>query len=196
MADTTDSVIRSLLPLIQALEYLGIKYYIGGSLASSAYGISRPTQDADVVADIHTEHIYLLTRSLETEYYIDADMIRDAIRHRSSFNIIYQDLMFKVDIFIPKSRSYAQQELARTQISTIPGSERGFYLSSPEDIILNKLEWYKMGGEISTRQWNDVLGVLNRQKATLDLTYLRQWAQDLQVSELLERVLAEAGIEK
>jgi len=80
MDDTTDSVIRSLLPLVKALEYLGIKYYIGGSLASSAYGISRPTQDADVVADIHTEHIYLLTRSLEAEYYIDADMIRDAIR--------------------------------------------------------------------------------------------------------------------
>jgi len=56
--------------------------------------------------------------------------------------------MFKVDIFIPKSRNYAQQELARTQISTIPGSERGIYLSSPEDIILNKLEWYKMGGEM------------------------------------------------
>ncbi len=52
----------------------------------------------------------------------------------------------------------------------------------------------QMGGEISTRQWNDVLGVLNRQKATLDLSYLRQWAQDLQVSDLLERALAEAGI--
>jgi hypothetical protein len=132
MADATDNVIRSLLPLIEALEYLGIKYYIGGSLASSAYGISRPTQDADVVADIHMEHVVLLTHSLQNEYYIDADMIRDAIRHKSSFNIIYQDLMFKADIFIPKSRNYAQQELARTQISTIPGSERAFISPPPK----------------------------------------------------------------
>jgi hypothetical protein len=51
-----------------------------------------------------------------------------------------------------------------------------------------------MGGEISTRQWNDILGVMNRQKATLDLVYLRKWAQDLQVSDLLERVLKDAGM--
>lgn len=196
MSDADDSVIRSLLPVVEALERLGIKYYIGGSLASSVYGIARPTQDADVVADIQSEHVYLLTRQLEAEYYIDADMIRDAIRHKSSFNVIYQDLMFKVDVFIPKSRRYAQQELLRTRISTIPGSNRGLYISSPEDIILNKLEWYKMGGEVSTRQWNDIMGVINRQKASLDLGYLLLWAKDLLVESLLARALAEAGIKQ
>ncbi len=194
MSDADDNVIRALLPLVEALEHLGIKYYVGGSLASSAYGIARPTQDADVVADIRGEHVYLLTKQLGTEYYIDADMIRDAIRHKSSFNIIYQDLMFKVDIFIPKSRRYAQQELLRTRIITIPGSNRSFYLSSPEDIILNKLEWYKMGGEVSTRQWNDIMGVINRQKSSLDLGYLQQWARELRVESLLARALAEAGV--
>ena len=94
---------------------------------------------------------------------------------------------------IPKPRSFSQQERLRARPVILIEGTRPFLLSSPEDIILNKLEWYKMGGEISTRQWNDVLGVLNRQKATLDLVYLRQWAQDLQVSDLLERVLAEVG---
>jgi len=194
MSIDANNVIRALLPLIETLEQLGIAYYIGGSVASSAYGVSRPTQDADVVADIRPEHVYMLTKRLEAEYYIDADMIRDAIRHRSSFNIIYQDLMFKVDIFIPKSRRYAQQELLRTRVGTIEGSDRGLYLSSPEDIILNKLEWYKIGGEISNRQWKDILGVITRQKASLDITYLQQWAQDLRVEDLLARALTEAGI--
>lgn len=194
MSDEDNSVVRALLPLTEVLEQLGIQYYIGGSLASSVHGISRPTQDADIVADIRAEHVYPLTRSLKGEYYIDADMIRDAIRYKSSFNIIYQDLMFKVDVFIPKSRPYAQQELRRTRTGTIPGSDRRLYLSSPEDIILNKLEWFKMGNEISTRQWKDIMGVLNRQTTSLDLAYLQQWAAELDVTDLLNRALNEAGL--
>ena len=31
-------------------------------------------------------------------------------------------------------------------------------VSSPEDTLLAKLEWYRMGGEVSERQWRDVQG--------------------------------------
>ena len=71
---------------------------------------------------------------------------------------------------------------------------RSFYLSSPEDIILNKLEWYKMGNEISNRQWNDIIGVMRRQSKTLDLAYLQHWAVELSVLELLEQAFAETSI--
>ncbi len=73
---------------------------------------------------------------------------------------------------------------------------RPFYFSSPEDIILNKLEWYKMGDEVSTRQWGDIIGVMRRQAKTLDLAYLRQWAGELNVLELLERAFAETGLQE
>src|SRR5690348_12068298 len=106
MDDTINNVIQALVPLIEFLEQFEIDYYIGGSVASSAYGISRPTQDADVIADIRNHHVALLVKLLEADYYIDAGMIRDAIRHRSSFNIIYLDTMFKIDIFIPKSNPF------------------------------------------------------------------------------------------
>jgi hypothetical protein len=56
---------------------------------------------------------------------------------------------------------------------------RVFYVASPEDTILHKLEWYRIGNEISDRQWNDILGVLKVRGKTLDLTYLRQWASQL-----------------
>lgn len=113
MSDTINDVIQVLIPLIEVLEQFEIDYYIGGSVASSAYGISRPTQDADVIADIHRHHIALLVKLLESDYYIDADMIRDAIRRRSSFNIIHLDTMLKIDIFIPKAHPFAQQERQR-----------------------------------------------------------------------------------
>jgi hypothetical protein len=61
--------------------------------------------------------------------------------------------------------------------------------ASPEDTVLAKLEWYRMGGEASERQWRDILGVLKTRAGELDLAYLHQWAGELQVSDLLARAL-------
>jgi hypothetical protein len=50
-----------------------------------------------------------------------------------------------------------------------------------------------MGGEVSERQWRDILGVLKTRAGELDLGYLRQWAGELKVSDLLDLALKEAG---
>ena len=102
---------------------------------------------------------------------------------------------YLVDVFLPKQRRFTQQERLRARKEVIEAGTRPFYLSSPEDIILNKLEWYKMGDEVSARQWGDLIGVMRRQAKTLDLAYLRQWAGELDVVELLERAFAETGIQ-
>ena len=86
----------------QAFDQLQIPYYVGGSLASSLHGIPRATQDADIVADIQTGHVQEIESLLRTAFYIDTDMVRDAIGKRSSFNLIHLESMFKVDIFIGK----------------------------------------------------------------------------------------------
>ena len=71
-------------------------------------------------------------------------------------------------------------------------SDQSVYISSAEDNILSKLEWYRLGGEVSDRQWRDILGVIKTQGERLDLTYLRQWAAALNVTDLLEKALLEA----
>jgi hypothetical protein len=140
------------------------------------------------------EHVHLFVQHLENEYYVDEEMILDAIRHRSSFNIIYLDSMLKVDVFLPKARSFDQEEYRRAQPETLIQGTRPFYVASPEDTILHKLEWYRMGNEISDRQWNDILGVLKVRGKALDLTYVRRWAIQLGVGDLLDRALEDAGI--
>ena len=103
---------------------MSIRYFVGGSLASSLHGVPRATQDVDIVADIRNEHIPQLVKTFGTEFYIDADMIRDAIRQRASFNIIHLATMFKVDIFILKSDKISLEEMARRkhyQISDTTG---------------------------------------------------------------------------
>lgn len=175
------------------LEKLGVPYLIGGSLASTLYGMVRTTQDSDIVAEMRLEHLAPFAAALKDEFYLDDEMIAEAIRRHSSFNIIHRETMFKVDVFIPRPRPFLQSQLARAQKQTFTfETEVSAKFASPEDTILSKLEWYRMGGEISDRQWRDVLGVLKVRAGELDLPYLRKWAGELKVGDLLERALREA----
>lgn len=184
---------RITLLVTQTLERLGIPYAVGGSLASSLHGVMRSTLDVDIVADIKTEHIPLMVSALSQEFYADDEMMRDAIEHRSSFNLIHYETAFKVDIFIRKARAFDGMQLERRRTSIIATDpDQSIYVTSPEDTILAKLEWYRLGGEVSDRQWRDILGVLKTRSGELELQYLRQWAKELKVSDLLERALEEA----
>lgn len=186
-------ILAAITPIVDTLEELGVPYHIGGSVASSLYGLPRLTIDVDLVADLRLGHVRPLVKRLQTTYYIDEDMVRDAINRHSSFNIIHQDSILKVDVFIPKSRLFDQEELRRVQQEVLLEGTRPFNVASPEGTILNKLEWYKMGGEVSDRQWNDILGVLKVQGTNLDMVYLQHWAANLNVTDLLERALVDAG---
>ena len=180
--------------IAQTFDGLGIPYLVGGSLASSLHGIPRATQDVDIVADIKLNQVVSLVEALRADFYIDADMIREAIRNCSSFNIIHLATMFKADIFVLKADSISQQEMMRReqyQLSDDPKNQ--LYLATAEDVIIHKLYWYQMSGSSSDRHWNDVLGVIQVQSDQLDHVYLKQMAQQREVSELLEQVLKDAG---
>ena len=190
------SILQALDPVVRAFEELGIPYQIGGSVASSAYGIARATLDVDLVADLSDLHINALVQALHDAYYIDEDRVRDAVSRRGSFNVIHLETMIKVDVFVLKSRPYDRAAFARGRLERLSEDEatRPHYLAAPEDVVLNKLDWYRQGGGVSDRQWNDVLGVLKVQQFSLDLAYLRHWAEALALSDLLQRALQESGL--
>src|SRR2546421_3978676 len=194
MSMNVPDILAATTPVVEALEQLEVPYHIGGSVASSLNGIPRLTIDVDLVTNLKLEHVRPLVRLLEAEYYIDEDAVRDAVKRRSSFNVIHLESILKIDVFIAKSRVFDQEEFRRVQLKTLEGSDRPFYVASPEGTILNKLEWYRMGGEVSDRQWNDILGGLKVQGTNLDMAYLQRWAVALKVSDLLERALVDAGL--
>jgi len=182
------------LKVTRVLEKLSVSYLIGGSLASTLYGMVRTTQDADIVAEMRLEHLQPFVAALQDEFYVEDEMIAESIRRNSSFNIIHRETMFKVDVFIPRPRPFLRSQLARAQKQTFTfETEVSAIFASPEDTILSKLEWYRMGGEVSDRQWRDILGVLKTRAGELDLDYLRKWANELKVTDLLERALKEMG---
>jgi hypothetical protein len=188
-------IIAALDMVIGCFEKLGIAYYIGGSVASSAYGIARATIDVDLVAVIKVPQVNLLVKALEKGYYIDAEMIREAIHRSTSFNLIHLETMIKIDVFIVKDQPYDSEALSRRRPDTLDEEgSREFYLSSAEDVILSKLRWYQEGGGVSEQQWKDVLGVLKVQADKLDLEYLKYWASRLNLSDLLNRSFNDAGM--
>jgi hypothetical protein len=192
---TAPDIVVALGAVVDALEGLGVRYHVGGSVASSAQGIARSTLDVDIVADLRESHALRLAELLEGDFYVDAEMIRDAVRRESSFNVIHLATMMKVDVFAIKARPYSRQAFERMQTASLEDRDgaREFYLCAPEDTILAKLEWFEMGGEVARRQWDDALGVVEVQGDSLDRDYLEHWAADLGLRHLLERLLAAAG---
>ena len=188
---TEDESITVTLRVVAELERLSIDYFVGGSMASSVHGRPRTTDDVDIVAAISQSRVEDLAHGLEKEFFVDADMIREAIRRRASFNIIHLATMLKVDVFVLGDDDFALAEMQRRAPVPLRGTRVWF--SSPEDIVLEKLNWYQKGQGISERQWRDVLGVIAVQGARLDLPYLRLSAAQRGLLDLLERALAETA---
>ncbi len=181
------------LQVTHALEDLQVPYLVVGSLASAYYGVSRSSLDSDIVVDLKPEQVPTLAQKLGSDFYVDERMAQEAVRRQGSFNLIHRPTMFKVDVFIAKQRPFdrAQLERRRALKFDAEGKQTAF-LASAEDTILAKLEWYRLGDQISDRQWQDILGILKVQKGRLDFVLLRDWAVQIGVADLLERATAEA----
>ena len=191
-------ILSAVEPVIRAFEKIGIDYYIGGSVASSAYGLARATLDVDMVSDLKIQHVHPLVEMLGTDYYIDEDMILNAIERRSSFNLIHIETMIKVDVFLSKDDSFSKEAFKRKRKESldIEAGAAEFYFASCEDIILNKLLWFRKGDNVSESQWSDVLGVLKVQGESLDKEYLMHWAGKIGILDSLKKAFREARIEK
>jgi len=181
--------------LAGVFDALGVRYVVGGSLASSIHGVPRATQDVDLVAELEPSHAEPLFRRLEPSFHVDLESVRDSIMGRSSFNAIHLATMFKADIFVARADEWSRLQLERARIETLetPSGPRTIRFASAEDTLVHKLRWYRLGNEISDRQWRDILGILTVQGEDLGSAYLDHAARLLGVEDLLRRARSDAG---
>ena len=191
---TTPDVLAAVQPVAEAFERMGVRYYVGGSLASSTRGVPRASIDVDMAAELRPEHVGPLVAALAGIYYVTEERVRDPVAARRAFNVIHLATMMKVDVFVSRGRAFdlAAFERLTPEVLDPVNPSRGYPMPRAEDVILLKLEWFRAGGEVSDRQWGDIVGVSRVAGATLDRSYLARWARDLDVSDLLDRALAAA----
>ena len=180
----------------EELRRLGVPHLVGGSIASTLHGEPRLTNDVDFAAVIREPHVAPLVAALQGPFYVDDVLIRSAIRRRSIFNLIHIRSANKIDVHVLEPTAFEASQLRRA-VPAPPGpaGDAGFRIASAEDIVLQKLLWYQKSDGSLERQLRDIAGVLKLQRERLDLAYMRTWARELDLAELLEEQLRLADIQ-
>jgi len=189
-----NNLLESAAIFVRVLEQLGVPYFIVGSVASSAYGLPRATQDIDFVIALQHEQVPTLVAGLESEFYVDIAAVYEAVATESSFNLIRWTTMDKLDVFVhsPEGKSKPEFERRRPMSFQIGGQLVTLYLASPEDTLVHKLLWFRQSGEVSQQQWRDILGILKVQGDVLDRDYLMRRTSEFGVEDLLQKAIKEA----
>ena len=168
------NVPESLRRCIAELNRAGIPYMLTGSFASAHYGVPRSTQDIDIVIEANEAQIRDLIRGLSgARYYVELDAALEAHRRESMFNVIDRETGWKIDLIVRKDRPFSREEFGRRQLV----QELSIFVASPEDVILAKLEWAKLGE--SQRQIEDAAAILRIQRDKLERSYLEKWIDGL-----------------
>ena len=176
------------------VEELGIRCVVGGSVASSLQGMPRQTIDLDVVVALPESAIGTFVAASSHHFYVSEQAVREAVKHKRAFNLIHSSTGFKVDVYVSGDSEFDREQFDRAVDAALPGLEgHRVRVASPEDVILRKLDWYRLGHEVSDRQWYDVAGVMKMQGPRLDDGYLDRWAVRLGLAELLARARRESG---
>lgn len=176
--------------VIDGLEAVKVPYMVVGSLASSAHGKVRGTNDVDVVIAIKADELPALIREFEKDLYADLNMALEALRHETLFNFVDFSRGLKVDLIPLKQHPFDRMQFSRRRLAKISTSQA--WTASPEDTLLSKLRWAKLGD--SERQYWDAVGIAGVQENTLDIPYLRKWAVELNVKDLLDKLFEEVGL--
>lgn len=177
--------------VVEIFERLGIPYLVTGSVAAMAYGEPRFTNDIDIVAGIDERQIPTLVAAFpEKDYYISAEMIREAIHEQGQFNIIHPDSGLKVDVIIRRDTPFDRSRFQRTRrIHPAPSYEADF--AAPEDVIIKKMEYYREGG--SEKHLRDITGMLITSAGEIDHGYIEQWVEKLGLVEIWRAIQARLG---
>ncbi len=186
-----DDLLAALAPVAQAFRRLGVRYYVGGSVASAFHGAIRSTMDVDLICDLSEADVAAFLGSFGAEFYMSPAAVRDAVQRKSCFNLIHMPTAYKVDVFVSRGRPFdllamdraTAQPLGVNAALTVP-------IATAEDSVVAKLEWFRLTNETSERQWDDVSKLVALLGDALDVQHMQRMAASIGVGDLLDKLLA------
>lgn len=172
--------------LIEILESESIDYLVAGSLSSSAYGIPRSTQDADLVLSVDAAGIDRVADRLGPDFELDPQISFESVTGTLRYIVSVPSVPFKIELFLLSEDEHDQERFRRRKRFTTPHVGE-VWLPAPEDVIVMKLRWAKNASR--GKDWEDVQSVLAVQKEFLDWDYLRGWTERHGTEQLLNEIL-------
>jgi len=172
-----------LLDVARRLDRARIPYMVTGSIATNFYTVPRMTRDIDIVVELAEEDLARFIPLFESDFYLDPQTVRQAVRTRRMFNLIQNEYVIKIDFIVRKDSPYRRREFSRRRRVAV--DHRRLYLVAPEDLILSKLEWARESR--SEMQLADVRNLLNSVKP-LNRRYMARWAKALGLESLYREV--------
>ena len=176
-----------LVDCLRRLNATGLTYYLTGSMATNYWGIPRTTHDLDFVVQLPPSAVPRVLDAFRGDFYIDEAAVRAAYQPPHQFNAIDTRSALKVDFWLPRPEPFDREMLRRRVQATLFRAPA--WIATAEDVILHKLVWNRISP--SDRQLGDAAGVVAVQAGVLDETYLKQWAQELKVTNELDRLLSD-----
>jgi hypothetical protein len=185
-----DDLVAALTPVAAAFDRLGVRHYIGGSVASTMHGAIRSTMDVDVVCDLLADQVDAFLAAFGGDFYVSEAAVRQAVERRSCFNLIHLPTAYKVDVFVSRGRPFDVAAMERAvPLPLAAGHNTTVPVATAEDSIVAKLEWFRLGDESSERQWQDVSRLVALHGDVLDVAHMRRMAESVGVADLLARLL-------
>jgi hypothetical protein len=175
--------------LVDALESVGIPYVLVGSLAASFYGVSRSTQDADLVVSCDGSQIRKLVAALGDEFEREPQMAFETVTATRKTVLRVKKTGFQIEVFFLSDDEHDQQRFERRRLVATLG--RKAYVLSPEDVIVTKLRWLLLAGR--SKDEGDLRAVLRLQSDRVDWPYIEQWCNRHGTTQLLDRLRSECA---
>lgn len=196
----TIDLMTAMLPLVHLFEELGIPCYLGGSIASSLYGMQQLASDIDLIVDLDKHMLPLLSALSPLGYVFDENDLQRAFYEQTSFSILHLNSLLKIDVIIPKQSTFdtAMHSLVTPQI--LDKLYPPVRIASATEMLLFKLHRYhqrhkvRKDGMNDDTEWNDMLGMLKVQGPDLDLVSLESWARTFSMVETWQQALTDAGL--
>ena len=110
----------------------------------------------------------------------------EAVRRHSQFNIIHPGSGLKVDVIVPVSSEFNRSRFERAR-RVQAGTDWDASFSSPEDVIITKMEYFREGG--SEKHLRDITGVLRTTGDSIDRLYIARWAAILGLEDIWQSIL-------
>lgn len=193
-------LIGVMLPALKAFQVTGTTYYLGGSIASSLYGMQQLAQDIDLVVNLANDVLPALVDLFRVDYVVDESALHKAICQHSSFSLIHLDSLMKIDVILPGLGDFDSVMYRYVTQHTLDKRCQPLLIASASEMILLKLYRYhqdkqsRNDGMEKDAEWNDVLGMLKVQAPYLNLALLEWWAEQFEMCDSWQCLLVDTGL--